>query len=252
MKAFFFTLLAIIAPLLLWAADFRIEGNDFVFGKGIKGLPAHIKGEQGKISLVADFSAAKPGESIPVYLINLTAGSVKLEAQDRDVYLKLETQGEDGVWKRVQTHRYSGCGNSYMLKPTIRPGSFFELKGYQPATGKHQAVRYTLYDQSTALPSSNEGPGLVNEEEMEHAAFDSMALKGADFEKLRRIALGEVGVKGDPALFKRSRQEALYRLASGRFDKVKVLEALDQIEIKFPKDSDQIKKLRDSLAETGK
>ena len=83
-------------------------------------LPGHIKSVSGKVVLVADFTHKDTEGKIPVYLINGSEKSIKLMAQDGDVYLKLETRDEDGKWRRAQPHAFSWCGNSY-YEETLLP-----------------------------------------------------------------------------------------------------------------------------------
>ena len=54
------------------------------------GLPKHITGLPGHMSLVADFAEARSHEPVPVYLINQTAVPVKLKAQALDYFINFQ------------------------------------------------------------------------------------------------------------------------------------------------------------------
>lgn len=139
----------------------------------ISALPETVKSTPGELTLFADYSAKQDDGKIPVYLVNRTAESIKLSAQDGDVYLKLETLNEKGQWIRAQSHVFSWCGNSYFYSPILRANHFMKINGYQPKDGLKKKIRFSLYQQSTNL-SSNTGDGLASDKDIEIASKDAM------------------------------------------------------------------------------
>ncbi len=137
-------------------------------------LPASVQAADGAVSLWADFDKAGE-EVVPLYLINKTSAPVIFDSQDGDIYLKLETQDEKGVWVRAQTHRYSDCGNSYGGR-TLQPGMHFRYSGYRSGAGREAKVRYSLHSGQTLI--SNVGNGRVSDADVEAARFDGMSLRG--------------------------------------------------------------------------
>ena len=163
------TLMCALLPCLFIAS---VCGKEV--GKLISELPETIKAEKGQLTLHADFSSKRPDGRIPVYLINRTKLAITLNAQDGDVYLKLEAQSKTGEWVRAQRHSYSWCGNSYDFSPKIEPGSFIKILGYQPSQGRKQKVRFSLYNQSVSI-SSNVGLGLASDKDITESTNDELA-----------------------------------------------------------------------------
>lgn len=138
-------------------------------------LPGHIEAEDGQISLYADYGSIQTDGRVPVYLVNRSANELVLNAQDGDIYLKLQFQDSDGSWVRAQPHAYSFCGNSYSRR-TLKPGNYLLVNGFQPINGTPSTIRYELYSQDIAL-SSNIGFGVVLESDIERASSDAMSLR---------------------------------------------------------------------------
>ncbi len=220
------TILAIVLAAgcgrMEWRACGRPEGE----------LPAHLEAESFGVQLIADFDHRKADGSVPVYLVNGRMWPLSLDTQDNEVFLKLEVRGADGVWRRAQTHAYSGCGNSYFVR-RLRAKHFIALSGYQPAAGALREVRFALYEQGFSL-RSNVGRALVDERDVARATYDSMAFQGADIEWIASLALGrfERPAHLDPEIDPQS--SAIYRLGSVRSDHRRARELLEQVVREFP------------------
>lgn len=201
-------------------------------------LPAQISHEWGCVSLVADYHAKEPDGSIPVYLINGTLNSMNLSSQDGDVCLKLEMMNGDASWCRAQSHAFSWCGNSYSNQ-SLRPGHFRKINGYQPEEGDKHRIRYTLYHQGIRI-SSNMGTGLANEEDVDLASRDALAVMEGDFDFVTKVALGEmqlVNEMDDQDL----QDTAIRTLSTKRFDSAKSRQVLLSVLEKFPGKQDEVK-----------
>lgn len=72
----------------------------------VKNLPAHVKAPAGKLTLFADYKAARRGR-VPLYLVNRTGKKLEFEAQDGALYVKLQAKEKDGTWARAQGHAFS-------------------------------------------------------------------------------------------------------------------------------------------------
>ncbi len=197
------------------------------WAKPLAQLPKHVLAADGQLTLVADFAHTKPGERVPVYLVNRTAASLTLGAQDGDVYLKQEYESAPGTWTRAQSHRYSWCGNSYGSR-TLEVGEFAVIPGFAPKAGAKAKVRYRFYDQVAVAVASNTAEALIDEKEVQQAADDSMALRTGNFEYIEKVLLGKAKPNED------RRQEALWHMVNGRYDHDKVG---DQLEV-LTKDAD--------------
>ena len=147
-------------------------------------LPAHIEAEDGKLTFYADFDHSDE-HGIPIYLINRTKETKALSAQDRDIYVRLEFQSEEGQWVRAQTHRDSWCGNSYN-SVNLPPGQHFRFTGYRPKDGKKVKVRYVSRFHELV---SEVGEGFILNADVEASAFDDMAAReiGGLFGSLLRV-----------------------------------------------------------------
>lgn len=182
----------------------------------LEDLPSHLDWRDDALSLVADFSDCNDDGSIPVYLINATPVEVELDAQDHDVYMRLEYRDADGNWRRAQSLPYSRCGNSFR-KLTVPPCRYVRLKGYQPTQGDTHTIRYAIY-RGGRVPCSNIGTGLVAMMDVARAKFDAMTIVEGDFEFVAGVALGTLapdeGVSADP----RYRGRAIRALLSRKFD----------------------------------
>ncbi len=174
-------------------------------------LPAHIEAPDVGVSLVADYGSARSDGRIPVYFINNTAKDVVLNAQDGDIYMKLEYQDADGNWVRAQPHAYSWCGNSYIDR-TIRPGYFIEVLGYQPRNGALHTIRYSLYSQDIEL-ASNVGVGVVASQDVERAANDAMSIREGTFEHVVEIATSDAATLNAMDHMRDLRRIAIWELA---------------------------------------
>lgn len=193
-------------------------------------LPNHIHTMNGTVVLFADFENRQDDGHVPVYLINRSDQPITLEAQDGDIYLKLESRGENGKWQRAQPHRFSWCGNSYHTVVT-RPGHFLRLAGYQPPQGERRTVRYSLYRQSLKV-SSNSGAGIASPSDLRLAGADAMAIYNGDFDFVSRVALGEIKL---PNVDHQDLQSvAIGALANPRFDADRANRVLIQVIKKFP------------------
>ncbi len=226
-----------IIPLLLLmlglgsnlpAAEFQLPEFDLPAAK----LPSSIKAEPDRLSLVADFEHKDKNGQIPVYLINNTAATVELEAQDGDVYLKLEAQNADGQWQRAQPHAYSWCGNSYIRKE-LRAGHFVKISGYQPKKGSKSKVRFSFYHQKIQL-SSNAGDALVSKRDVDLASRDALRIRAGDFEFVSRVALGEVRLVNEMDHIRNLQEFAVAELGDARFEAVAAEAVLAKVVKKFP------------------
>lgn len=134
-------------------------------------LPDHVSAPQGQVTFWADFAHATDG-GVPLYLVNRTESVQSYSSQDHDLYVKLEYKNQAGKWIRAQTHFPSWCGNSY-YPAGLPPGHFFMFYGYQPKDGHKQVVRYASAVNTKLY--SNEGEGLISEDDVKDAGKDSMA-----------------------------------------------------------------------------
>ncbi len=179
-------------------------------------LPGHVEAPVDEISLIADYELVQPSGRIPVYLVNRTSADIVLQAQDGDIYLKLEHRDDDGDWIRAQPHAYSWCGNSY-FEWTLESGHYALLQGYQPRNGVVKEIRFRLYSQDVEI-TSNPGTGLVAAEDVRRAASDVMSVNEGSFDYVARIASSEEPVINDMDHVRDLRLVAIQQLASGRFD----------------------------------
>jgi len=200
----------------------------------INQLPKDVTPDAGKISLVADYGSRGPNGGIPVYLINASTNEINLEAQDGDVFLKLELMDKQERWIRAQPHAFSWCGNSYMDPPSLRPGHFIKIEGYQPKKGKKREIRFSLYHQKIVI-SSNAGEGLISAKDIDLASRDAMTVQDGSFEFVSKVALGELRLKNEMDHIKDLQQLAIFTLASPKFDSAKSRAVLLQVSKKFPK-----------------
>lgn len=207
-------------------------------------LPKHVVAPEGRLTLFADFGDIR-GENIILYLVNRTKAPAQFDWQDGDIYMRLEFKNDKGTWTRAQTHRYSGCGNSYAATPVLAPGRYFKFLGYFPSEGEAKEVRYRRYVGNEARYRryavnldlvSNVGRGRVRPAEVKAAATDAMAIKAGDFAFVSRIATGELKLPKDKYHHWLSpRQLAVYTLAHERFKKEAVIPVLERLR----KDSDR-------------
>jgi hypothetical protein len=177
----------------------------------IASLPPQVVAPDGHLSLYADYANASDG-SVPLYLVNRTTDRIGFNSQDRDIYLKLEALMDDSVWERAQTHFSSGCGNSYMVFPILRPGEYFSMPGYFPSGGERRTVRYRIYNDAAfvlqpdtpddfymltkQLPKmpldivSNAGVGMVPPAAIAAARRDDLAIRYGTFNTIRAVIRG--------------------------------------------------------------
>ncbi|WP_395739907.1 hypothetical protein [Prosthecobacter sp.] len=231
------------------AAEADVFERYVVIPKGVPvaQLPQGIPSMAGKVTLVADFARAKKGEAVDVYLINRGERDILLNAEDGDVYLKLEAQNADGTWARVQPHRFSWCGNSYGLKPKVEKECFYKIKGYQPMVGTVARIRFRLYNQKGLDLATEAGDGMVLAEEAREAAYDSLALRTGPFEMVRDLATGTKTAGGSVEYNQSIQRDAIRSLGDGRFPAGQVLPLLDEIEKKFPEQETEVKFARKSF-----
>jgi hypothetical protein len=245
---------------LVQGADEKKEAERDVFaqhgvvskGTPISNLPEGIPSVEGKVTLHADFARAKTGEPIDVYLINRSERDLVLNAQDGDVYLKLQAQGEDGWWKRVQPHSFSPCMVSYALGKEVPKGCFLRIKGHQPKEGMAAKIRFLLYMQEELIKKglrlvTQEGDGIVSADEAEKAAYDALALRTGSFEMVRELATGKKTVKATAEYNQSMQWRAVRMLTSERFEPEQVLPVLDEIEKEFPGMKDEVLNVRLTL-----
>lgn len=153
-------------------------------------LPEQVVAAEGKLTLFADFSQnLHPGPVL--YLVNRTSSEIQIPTQDGDPYIKLERQLNTGEWTRIQSHRYSDCGNSY-IHATLPPGMHFKWLGFQPVSGKKAIVRFSSY---STLPdiTSNTGEGVVDPAEAAAAATDQLSIRAVP-SGIRQIFAPALGI----------------------------------------------------------
>jgi hypothetical protein len=244
--------LRLVVPFILSVAtcsaqDARLYRDLLYRDLPIAKLPAGITGEAGKVSLVADFVTRTKPDVFDVYLINLSDHDIYLEAQDFDVYLKLETQSNAGNWVRAQAHAFSWCGNSYTFKPTVRKQHFYRISGYQPAQGRKAKIRFRLYEQPNLDIVSQVGDGLVSDTDISISASDALAVSSGDFDSVCRVALGETRLVNRTDHIRDLQGYAISVLASGRFPEDNVFPVLDVIATKFPDRKEDLEDARTRL-----
>ena len=179
-------------------------------------LPSHVEAPDGQVSLYADYGGVQSDGRVPVYLVNKTSEALVLDAQDGDIYLKLQYQDADGNWVRAQPHGYSWCGVSYR-EWELPPGRYLLFRGYQPINGAAQTVRYRAYSQSMEIVS-NSGMGVVAEADIRLASNDVLSIEESSFERLTEIALSPVPVENRMDHMRDLRASAIRALGSDRFD----------------------------------
>ena len=208
-------------------------------------LPGHVQAEEERISLYADFDAIRADGRVPVYVVNRTGKAVKLNSQDGDIYLKLEYRDADGNWQRAQSHSYSFCGNSYFERE-LRPDHHVVAFGYQPINGRRETIRYRLYSQDFDA-WSNVGDGVVADGDIQNAASDSMSIQTGSFEYVAEVALSDVPIQGSGGWIRDLRDEAIWALASGKFDAEKSRAVLIRIRERSPERAADIDMLLENL-----
>ncbi|BCX50364.1 hypothetical protein HAHE_42720 [Haloferula helveola] len=227
-------------PLLLSLGFAILQLRAAEVGEPLDKLPPSIKPAEKTVSLHADYE--HPGEdgSIPVYLVNRTDDPLPLGAQDGDIYLKLEIMRPDGTWVRAQPHAYSWCGNSYMASPTIAPGTFYRVPGFQPKDGEEHKIRFALHEQEIQLVTQT-GTGRASERDIDLASRDAMAIKEGSFKFVTKVALGELELKNEMDHISDLQKQAIYVLGSGRFETEKARKLLKRILAKFPEREQEIR-----------
>ncbi len=210
-------------------------------------LPATISAPADRVSLIADFSSAKPGSPIRVFLVNNSEHDLKLCAQDGDVYLKLETLTESGEWVRAEAHAFSWCGNSYTFTPSVRTGHFMKIDGYQPPKGRKAKVRFRIYEQNGLDLATQVGDGICLESDIAKASSDALAVSSGSFGFVVSVARGEKKLKNTSDHIRDLQWYAIYQLGSGRFPAEKVLPILEEIDTKFPKYREDVNYVRSQV-----
>ena len=154
----------------------------------VRALPSQVKAPDGKLTLFADYSDVR-GEHVVLYVVNRTKKGLRFFSQDGDLMVKLEARSKEDKWQRAQEHRFSWCGNSYMVMPELKPGHFFRFLGYYPSKGEERLVRYRTYESGPGEELvSNAGKGCVSPKLIEECRGDSMAAYRGDFETVAAIA----------------------------------------------------------------
>jgi hypothetical protein len=187
-------------------------------------LPSHVVAPEEELTLFADFGDPRDN-GLVLYLVNRTHHPVRFDAQDDDIYVKLEFKQDDGTWTRAQTHQYSWCGNSYMHAPELHPGHYYRFLGYLPSNGELREIRYRRYAGTVDLVS-NTGRGYVSLAEVAVAATDRLAINTGDLEFLRKIATGEITLPKARNDWIDPREAAIYALAQERFKREEVIPVL--------------------------
>ena len=199
-------------------------------GSDLSDLPENVSFEKGGISVFVDFentlrrrsrsfaqaidrAGADDGFRVTsAYLINDTDEAIILPTQDSNLYLKQEVR-EDGKWVRSHSHRYSGCGNSY-LSLELPARSYVTFRVLLDSSDEEPArlVRYRFYNGHPELESvvSNLGDAQVSVELMEMARFDEMAIRHAELPLLLDLVSGEI--RGFANDFLHPRASALMQL----------------------------------------
>ena len=206
--------IAILLNIILVSglAHARPEG-----GTSVLFLPGHIEAPDGQVTLFADYGSIRTDGRVPVYLVNRTGEPLTLNAQDGDIYIKLEYRDDDGNWIRAQPHGYSWCGNSYTYKPVVDPDHYIATTGYQPINGETRRIRYRLYEQSVDVVS-NLGTGVIAEVDLLRAANDVLSINQGDFAYVSRVARSREPVENVMDHMRDLRGPAISELGSGRFD----------------------------------
>lgn len=249
MKALFFSALLIIPCAAANAT-----------GLPLMQLPKNVPVLEGQLTLYADYEKTKGGE-IPLYVINATKLPVTFEAQDVDVYLKLEYKNEKGEWKRAQSHLFKCCGFSYFYyHKRVEAGTFMKVSGlshsqpyrcYSAYTGlvktERAELRYRCYGSHDII--SNAGTGFYDPMAALASEWDEMALKGAPFKKLRKVALGKAVIPKAAKGGRYLRLYAMYLMLEGKFDMAQMRESMQTLS----KDIDpEVKKRAEEILESWK
>jgi hypothetical protein len=110
---------------------------------------------------------AKQYYAYKLYIYNTTGDTVKFEAQDSRLYMKLQAQDKDGIWKDIEYLPSSWCGNSYH-KIRLEPNAFWSFnipnyKGEFPTQIRAQLAYIDgQNDQKTKIVYSNSIEGSIN------------------------------------------------------------------------------------------
>ena len=232
----------------LLAMDEPAVSNRVTVQSPISTLPPSVVAPSGELTLYADFDKAGNG-SITLYLINRTPHHLAFMTQDGDPFIKLE--GDiGGRWERAQPHFSSGCGNSYIPTPILRPDHYFPVTGRYPSDGRETQVRYRLCqefayivkDESAfrqdflggvgeQLPLnvvSNTGSGRIVLEDVTASQKDMLAIRFGSYETIFGLAQEEM-----PGGTGRNNASAIEAL--GRFSTDESLALL----VKFSRDAHQ-------------
>ncbi len=117
--------------------------------------PAGALSLQVRTDLKDTFNLAYQGYQ--VYLVNRTTQQEKLPAQDGGLFMLMEAQDKDGVWRDIEYHPSSWCGNSYhtlildpgkcwQFKAPVYEGDFkTKLRLSLTLTSRHSSEPVTLY-----------------------------------------------------------------------------------------------------------
>ncbi len=161
----------------------------------LKELPDNIKPQDGVVSLIADYAHDPKLANVQVFLINRTDKEISLPNLDGDIFLKLETQNEDGQWVRAQTHQFPECLLSYASAYKVAPCHYITISGYQPFSGEVKKIRFATYPEKNSgfgrsqfwtKLISNTGIGLVAQKDIKKAATDDLAVYIDETKKARQ------------------------------------------------------------------
>ena len=178
-----------------WAKQFR----DWLVSKSlpVSELPAPLRAEPGKVSLVTNFKIGADGQ-IEVYLVNLTKTPLELEDNFK---VMLERQTLTG-WERAEYHRDTmNCLGTLMGE--LAPGRMIKVPGYQPREGERSTVRFRLYQFSMIEGEgivTGFGPGLASPREVALASRDGRSVWTCPLERLIQMASGELRIEDHPYL----------------------------------------------------
>lgn len=136
-------------------------------------VPRNLDYESGKVSLVADFAGAEQNR-VPVYLINGTGKTFRMETVALEIPIVLEAYLGNGHWERAESHNAYGF-LSTRKEESLPAGNFKVKKARLWEEGEPAKLRYALYQDGRAAIISESFEGRLPVGEIDKARHDLMA-----------------------------------------------------------------------------
>jgi len=127
----------------------------------------HPAFEKGKLALCIDTDYKKPYQKdfsgYQMFVANTTGDTVKFNAQDGRLYLKLQARNTKGAWKDIEYVPNSWCGNSYhQIK--LGPGNYwnFTIPQYDGQIKTQLRAKLTYVDPNDGKKSTHIYSNAIN------------------------------------------------------------------------------------------